>query len=63
MEQWFTSQQEKEIFYAPNHPDWFWGPPSLLFNGYWGLKLTTEFHIVPMLGMCGAVPPLPSMPS
>jgi hypothetical protein len=18
------------------HPDWFWGPPSLLSNGYWG---------------------------
>jgi hypothetical protein len=22
------------IFSSPRHPDWRWGPPSLLFNGY-----------------------------
>jgi hypothetical protein len=22
------------IFSTPQHPDWFWGPPSLLSNGY-----------------------------
>jgi hypothetical protein len=25
------------IFSSPRHPDQFWGPPSLLSNGYWGL--------------------------
>jgi hypothetical protein len=23
-------------FSSPRHPDWLWGPPNLLFNGYWG---------------------------
>jgi hypothetical protein len=23
------------IFSSPRRPDWFWGPPSLLSNGYW----------------------------
>jgi hypothetical protein len=26
-----------EFFPSPPHPDRLWGPPSLLFNGYWGL--------------------------
>ena len=26
----------KGFFSSPKHPDWLWGPPSLLFNGYWG---------------------------
>jgi hypothetical protein len=25
------------IFSSPSRPDQFWGPPSLLFNGYWGV--------------------------
>jgi hypothetical protein len=27
------------IFSSLHRPDWLWGPPSLLFNGYWGLFL------------------------
>jgi hypothetical protein len=23
---------------SPQRPDWLWGPPTLLCNGYWGLK-------------------------
>jgi hypothetical protein len=29
------------------YPHRFWGPPSLLSNGYWGLKLTTHLQLVP----------------
>jgi len=25
-----------EIFSSQKHPDWLWGPPSLLINGYQG---------------------------
>jgi hypothetical protein len=25
------------IFTSPYRPDWLWGPPNLLYNGYWGL--------------------------
>jgi len=31
----FNSQQWQIVFSSPQHPDWFWDPPSILFNGYW----------------------------
>jgi len=30
-------------FSSPKCPDWFWGPPSLLFNGYWGSFLGVKW--------------------
>jgi len=37
------------------------GPPSFLFNGYRGrgVKLTTDFHLVPRSKMRGVIPPFP----
>jgi len=26
--------RDKRIYLLQNHPDWFWGPPCLLLNGY-----------------------------
>jgi hypothetical protein len=31
-----------EIFSSPPHPERFWGPPSLLSNGYQGFVLGVE---------------------
>jgi hypothetical protein len=69
----FEFQQGKKLFSFFKHLDLFWGPYSLLFNGYWsyfprgregggngmGLKLTIRLHLVPTLRMSGALP-LPS---
>jgi len=32
----WTSWHEKEILIlsSPDHPDWLWSPPCLLFSGY-----------------------------
>jgi hypothetical protein len=49
-------------------PDWPWGPPSLLYNGYWvfprgkvagGVVLTTHPLLAPRLRMSKAIPLLP----
>jgi len=35
-ESWFDSCQRKEIFFFHlTHTDRLWGPPSLVFKGYW----------------------------
>jgi len=31
---WGSNPDKGEIFHT--HPDCSWGPPSLLYNGYWG---------------------------
>jgi hypothetical protein len=46
----------KRFFSTPQHPGWLWGPPSLLYNGYWhsfprskgrDVKLTTQLDLEP----------------
>jgi hypothetical protein len=57
--------RERESFSLALCRGQLWGPPNLLSNGYralvlvpwlwsgWGMKLTTHFHLVPRLRMCG----------
>jgi len=33
----FLAERQGIFFSLPLHPDWLWGPPSLLSNGYQGL--------------------------
>ena len=33
---WGSISNRDKIFSSPKCPDWLWGPPSLLFNGYLG---------------------------
>jgi hypothetical protein len=57
------------IFSPPRRPDWLWGAPSLLYNGYQGfflrgvkrqgVKLTTHPQLVPRTRKCGSVHPAP----
>jgi hypothetical protein len=58
----FFSWQGKNVIFFSKRPYRFWGPPSLLFNGYWvcfpgvkrsGRELATHcrLHVVPKLGM------------
>jgi hypothetical protein len=54
-----------EFLSSPPCPDRFWGPPSLLSNGYRGLSLGVKrpgheadhSHLVPRPRMRGAIPP------
>jgi hypothetical protein len=32
----WISGQDKRFISSPGHPDWLWGPPTLLFSGYSG---------------------------
>jgi hypothetical protein len=60
------------IFSSPRCPDWPWGSPSLLSNGYLGLfpqeyrgscvKLTISLQQVPRSRKCGSIQPLPIRP-
>jgi hypothetical protein len=55
------------IFTSPCRPDRFWGPPSLLRNGYRGfspaVKLTTQLQLVPRSRKRGSIHSLPHTPS
>jgi len=33
---WFISSRCKRFFTFQKHPNWYWVPPSLLVNKYWG---------------------------
>jgi hypothetical protein len=52
-------------FCSAERPGRLLGRPGLLFNDTHrrGMKLTTSFHLTPRLGMNGALPPPPPMPS
>jgi hypothetical protein len=60
------SWQRQEIFSSPNRPDWIWGPPNFLFNGYreqyfgahsgCGMMLITDLYSGPKWRMSGAIP-------
>jgi len=59
----------KRFLSSPNLSDWVWGPPSQLFSEYgfpppagsdfWGMKLTSDFYLMPRLRMSLAIPLFP----
>jgi len=38
----FDSWQGQGFFSSQPCPEWLWGPPSLLFNGYWGGRVFSQ---------------------
>ena len=60
------AQMTEELWFH----SWFWDPPNLPFNGYWGyfpwdwkVKLIVHLHLLPRLQMSAAAPAIPHMPS
>jgi hypothetical protein len=47
----------KRFFSSPQRPDRVWSPPNILSNGY--RELSTHFHLVPRVKICGVIPPRP----
>jgi hypothetical protein len=37
--------KDKRLFSSPKCPAQLWGPPSLLFNGYWGSFLAVNLQL------------------
>jgi hypothetical protein len=51
-----------------SYPEWPWGPPSLLSNGYWwlfpqGVKLTAHLQLLSRSRKYESIHPLPHTPS
>jgi hypothetical protein len=46
--------KDKRFLSSPKCPEWFWGLPSLLFSGFWGLlslglkQLCQKLHSPPV---------------
>jgi hypothetical protein len=64
---WFHSREWSEIFVPSTRPDQLCGASSVLLNGYWGVKRPecgdNPLHLLQRLGISGATPTLPYMPS
>jgi hypothetical protein len=59
------SRQKQKFLFSPSYPHRLWGPPYeyLQYIGYWGksdwgVKLSTQPHVVPRIRMHGVKPPL-----
>jgi hypothetical protein len=60
-----NASRVKRLLSSSKCPDWSQGPPSLLFNWYWGsfpavrqpwCEVTTRFHLMLRLRVSGTVP-------